>query len=419
MRSIDPRHRRRWPLLIVAGLLVLIDLFAILVFIAGAVDTTDTDGKAIGLVITGVVVALLTWSTWLCIRAFARRGRPEVVPPKQPFEMMGVRPPVISTGRKVGGMALAVVFLGLAAIIIGVVISQLVSGHISGQSGGITGGMVCAAVGFAGFSIARTPSSAERARFLGEVNRAGATGVAPGYGAEPCPPPAGYPGQQPYGAAPPAAPSWMRVPVDREVTYRESCSEFPWPLVLGCIASSVLLIWSITVSPAWLVAVCSALLALPVILLIAAVMFVPYGIRLAGGTLSIGVQGVPRIGRGWKRQELPLEEVIAWTVCPRTRAKTEIPRSPFPDGDLAMPPASKRIGNWGNFTGPGVRNVLVVRVDPARVPAAMPAVVMMGYGVQDAGQTARDIGVYVIGTHRRQRLVQALDKAMPSRRSLA
>lgn len=254
---------------------------------------------------------------------------------------------------------------------------------------------------------------------MGEINRAAAQRFDPGSGVAPYPV-APYPvaPEPPGDAAPSRAPSWVSTPIDRSVTYREACSEFPWRLVVGCLGLFAVLIWGITVSPAWLVGVIAVLLVVPVILFVGSLIFLPYGIRLEGGTLWIGARAVPRIGRGWKRQQLPLEEVIAWTVCSRSDASKSIPRSPFADGDLAVPPADKRVGNWGNFTGPGVRDVLVVRVDPARVPAAMPAVVMMGAGVEDARRTARDIGVYVIGTRRPQRLAQALERAMPSRRSL-
>lgn len=106
------------------------------------------------------------------------RARQEVAPQKHPIEMTDVRPPAISTGREIGGMTLAVVFLGLAAFIFGVVIS--VGGHIS-----------CAAVGFAGCSIARTrakteiprspfpdgdlalPPASERSGNVGQLHRTG------------------------------------------------------------------------------------------------------------------------------------------------------------------------------------------------------------------------------------------------------
>lgn len=65
-----------------------------------------------------------------------------------------------------------------------------------------------------------------------------------------------------------------------------------------------------------------------------------------------------------------------------------------------------------------MRTVLVVRVDPARVPAAMPSVILNGYSVSDTRNTAVDLGVYVIGTRHAARLARTLDKAMPSRRSL-
>lgn len=75
------------------------------------------------------------------------------------------------------------------------------------------------------------------------------------------------------------------------------------------------------------------------------------------------------------------------------------------------------MGNWGNFVGVDVRDVLIVRVDPGRVSAVMPTMMMVGYGVGDTRQTARDFGVHIVGTRHPQRLVQTLDKAMPSRRT--
>lgn len=91
-----------------------------------------------------------------------RRGRPEWAEQKQ-TDPSGVRPPTNSRARKAGGMTMAVVFLGIAAIIIVAVIAQAVGGDLSGLGGGLTGGMFCAAVGTAGLTMARTPSSAERA----------------------------------------------------------------------------------------------------------------------------------------------------------------------------------------------------------------------------------------------------------------
>ncbi|MBB2892858.1 hypothetical protein [Flexivirga oryzae] len=399
MQALD-RGRRRWPFITAAVVLVLLDLFAVLVFITGVFDrTTDTGGKVGGLVVSGCVIVLVTWLATRAGRAARRRGVPETLP--------GL--PVVSTARRAGGVTVAIVFLGLAAVILCVETTGLIRGDTSGAGAGLTGAAMCAGVGILGVNMSRTPSAAQRARVLGAQARAVSQGVQPIVGSV-----VGPPDPRLF-----TTPSWVRAPVDRSAGYSEQLSEVPWLLLTGCVLAGVAVIWGMARLGGGWVGVLMVPLIVIIFLLVAILIFVPYGIELRGGVLTIGAILAPRIGRGWKRQDIPLEEVVAWTVCPRTRARVAVPRSPFPEGDFELPARpGKRVGNWGNFTGIGVRTVLVVRVDPARVPAAMPSVILNGYSVSDTRNTAVDLGVYVIGTRHAARLARTLDKAMPSRRSL-
>ncbi|RNI25111.1 hypothetical protein [Flexivirga caeni] len=275
----------------------------------------------------------------------------------------------------------------------------MVGGDFSG-AGGLSGAAVCAALGTVGLTMRRTPGSAQRAELLAARNRALRAASA----------------RLLDGSRTLGEPSWLRVPVDRSVTYRESMSQVPWRLLAGCVLAGVVIVWG-TTRFGW-----ALWLLLPFVIVIVVVfaiaLFAPYGIRLAGGTLTIGAFVVPRAGRAWKRQEIPLDEVLVWTVCHRPRRRRiPVPRSPYPDGDIPVPQLGKGVGNWGNFTGPEVANILVVRVDPARVPAAMPGAAIVGYSVRAASQVFGDTGTYIIGTHRGDRLAQTLERAMPSRRT--
>jgi len=401
---VEPGRRRRWPYLIAVVVLTLADIFMVLAFAEGVADTDDTEGRTSGLIVLGVAILLLTWLAAMAIRAFARRGHPEPT-----AAGTGMPLPVrVSNGRKIAGTFAAVVFYGIALLIVGVEVADMVHGDFSGASG-LTGAAVCAALGSLGLTMRKTPSAARRAELLTTYNQAVQQQGQ------------GWAQFSPGAPQPLAQPSWVQFPVDRTVTYRESMSEAWWRGLAASVVLGAALIWGMTrmnSNSSWALLLVIPMVAVAVALIVFLI-FLPYGIRLAGGVLSVGALGVPRGGRVWRRQDLPLDEVVAWTIRPRVRREMlPIPSSPFPDGNRKIPALTKGVAPWGSFMGPGVRNVLIVRVDPTRVPAAMPAVVMSGYNVQDSSRSLRDIGVYFIGTRRADRLAQTLDKAMPSRRSL-
>jgi len=397
MQETDIVRRRRWPQLLVGVLLVLADLFMVLVFVEGASDSSDPDGRTAGLIIVGVVIALLSWLAFLSMRAFVRRGRPERL----------TAPGNAPTGRRVGGTIIAVVFYGIALLIAGLEAVDMAHGDFSG-TGGLTGAAVCAAIGSLGLTMRRTPSAAQRGELLAAYNQAMQRQ---------------HQDRAPFATVPQQAsrPSWLQVPVDRTATYREFLSEAWWRGLVGSLVLGAALIWGMTrvdTDSTWVLFLLIPLVAVAIALVVFFI-FLPYGIQLAGGVLTVGAFGVPRGGRVWRRQDLPLDEIVAWTVRPRVRRERfQIPRSPFPDGNPQTPPLGKGVAPWGSFVGPGVRDVLVVRVDPARVPATMPAVVMSGYTVEDSSRSLRDTGVYLIGTRHADRLARTLDKAVPSRRAL-
>jgi hypothetical protein len=148
--------------------------------------------------------------------------------------------------------------------------------------------------------------------------------------------------------------------------------------------------------------------ALPAVYLLAIGLYLPYGIVLRDGWLQVGVRGVPVVGRVWRRQRIPLDGVWRWDVV-AARALKAAPDAYFPSG------AATRF--TGDMRGPGVRHVLWLEVDPARVvgrsrggswPATHPRCAC-AEGYVDTGRVCS-------GTRRPEGLTRALTRALPGRR---
>lgn len=60
MTTPEVVRRRRWPFVPLALAFGVLDLFVVLVLVEGALDTKDTEGRTLGMILVGVVVALLT-----------------------------------------------------------------------------------------------------------------------------------------------------------------------------------------------------------------------------------------------------------------------------------------------------------------------------------------------------------------------
>lgn len=156
---------------------------------------------------------------------------------------------------------------------------------------------------------------------------------------------------------------------------------------------------------------------LPGFYLFGVLLYLPYGIVLRAGELQLGVRGVPRLGRAWRRENVPLGAVLAWQIGRST--------SPSPNSSYQRRPRGSRSSrsaplpkSVGDMRGPGVRYALTLRIDPTRHRIRFPNTVMVGYTVQSAASIGyRNTATIVIGTRRPQRLARALEAAMPGRMS--
>jgi hypothetical protein len=215
------------------------------------------------------------------------------------------------------------------------------------------------------------------------------------------------------------APGPVGPPGDPSVRYRERFCQFPpvpTLVALGCLAAAIALIAVVGGSsdpgPQGFLFL---LVAPPLLYLVGVVLYLPYGIRLDRGQLQLGVRGVPRVARVWRREDIPLDAVLGWRLGPST--------SPSPNTTYRVDRGrgrGPRMKSTGDLRGPGVRQALTVRVDPTRYRIRFPATVMVGYTVRSSTSIGyQDTGTVCIGTHRPRTLARALEAAIPGRRDPA
>ncbi|RNI25112.1 hypothetical protein [Flexivirga caeni] len=106
MSTAKPDRRRRWPWIVTGVLLVLVDLFFGAVLVEVATGSAQKDGRASGVAITCVVLALLSWLAFLCFRRAVRGGQQVV----QVSSVASAPATGVSRGRRFTGTALAMVF---------------------------------------------------------------------------------------------------------------------------------------------------------------------------------------------------------------------------------------------------------------------------------------------------------------------
>lgn len=182
----------------------------------------------------------------------------------------------------------------------------------------------------------------------------------------------------------------------------------------------------------------------PGIYLFAVLLYLPYRIRIRDGVLTLGVVGVPRVGRLWRSLEVNLADVQQWSIVAKPRRRpawarrgaVPAPRAPSqPNSDMpatpnatahdaqsgpASPPQEldeRRTGgaNINNLSGPGARYSLVVFVAEGNTYGKdFPEYLMVGYTVQTAASRGYHAGPIVIRTRRHEKLRAALLAALPN-----
>jgi len=191
--------------------------------------------------------------------------------------------------RLVGGWFLLVLGGGLVLVAVLAGVSSVINGDIGAISGGV-------------FVLIAASVLAQFGRVvLRGGNRPPPTVAASGPGSE----------RAPHGQRSPLA----GPPRDPSVRYREWCCQFPPAQTLlariilaGAIGLIVAVGGASSPGPQGLLFL---LPAVPGIHLFAVLLYLPYGIRLGGGRLRVGVRGVPRMGRIWRREDVPLDAVVS------------------------------------------------------------------------------------------------------------
>jgi hypothetical protein len=217
-------------------------------------------------------------------------------------------------------------------------------------------------------------------------------------------------------AAAPTPPTGMQTtepPINDSVRYLERFSQLP---VRRTVIAFVLLGAGIAIiaavggsSQPGLQGFLFILPAGPFIYLIAVLLYLPYGIEIADGRLRLGVRGVPRLARVWRREDIPLEAVIGWHVGP-------VSPTPANASNRRRSSSAPRSKSTGDLRGPGVRSVLTVQLDPTLHNVRFPAKVMYGYVPAKAASLGYvNDGTLRIGTRHPRRLEAILNEALPGR----
>jgi hypothetical protein len=227
--------------------------------------------------------------------------------------------------------------------------------------------------------------------------------------------------QEPIDMDPPAPAGPVGPAVDASVRYRERFCQFPLLRTLVALVAAAAAIALIAAIPGASDPGPQGFLFLlptvPIIYLVGVVLYLPYGIRLDRGQLQLGVRGVPRVARVWRREDIPLDAVLSWQIGPST---TPSPNTSYSAERGRGRGRATRIRSTGDLRGPGVRQGLTVRVDPTRYRIRFPGTVMVGYTVQSSASIGyRDTGTVFIGTRRPQALARVLEAALPGRREPA
>jgi hypothetical protein len=189
--------------------------------------------------------------------------------------------------------------------------------------------------------------------------------------------------------------------VNASVRYRELCCGLSagWrPLAAAVLlAASIALIMAVGVGGNSGGA--SGLLFLapvfPGFYLLVFVLSLPYAIVVDGGRLQLGARGVPRVGRLWRKEELPLEVITGWQLVSRREIGPRIDGRELRAGWIAT------IGS---------ARLLRVTVEP-RWHIASPAVLT----IVSRPPKFVDTHEYIIGTRRPAAVADALARALPSR----
>lgn len=123
--------------------------------------------------------------------------------------------------------------------------------------------------------------------------------------------------------------------------------------------------------------------------------------------LTIGVVGVPRIGRLWRTIEVDLADVHRWTIEAKPRTFPFVRRS-------GRRPAAPTGQNVNSVCGPGGRYLLRVEVAQSSVHGTgFPEFVMVGYALQRTAEQGYGVGPIIVRARRHESLRAALDAALP------
>ena len=202
--------------------------------------------------------------------------------------------------------------------------------------------------------------------------------------------------------------------VDCSVRYRQAFCQFPFvrsAVAVALLASIIVAMVHIpNIGGNGLQGFLYVLPAFPAFYLIGVALFLPYRIRIRDGVLTVGVVGVPRVGRLWRSLTVDLGDVTGWNI-------TAQPHMHWPDRATraANRRRAGRATNPNNLRGPGGGWFLSVEAAAPDVRGdAYPEWIMHGYTVQSTAGMVSGTGPVLIRTRRPKALRSALQRALPT-----